>query len=225
VAGGSEAPATLRAKALAAASILACMQGEAGRGEALAQKAVVLAEQSGDREGRVFALLMLSFAARSRGEHGASAARAETAAEQVRALADDEIPPFLRPFVLNCVGHEAYELGDCSRAEVILKEALERWRRLGAPLGDRHSPGEAGDIAQARGDEAGAGALYRESLEYWQSQGELGAVEILTGVARLATREQPEAGRRHPGTVPARQERPGTGQGPGVPRRERHSSS
>jgi predicted ATPase/DNA-binding CsgD family transcriptional regulator len=192
VAGG-EAPAALRAKALAAASILACMQGEAGRGEALAQEAVVLAEQSGDNSGRVFGLLMLSFAARSRGEHEASAAHAETAAEQVRDLDDDELPPFLKPFVLNRVGHEAYELGDWSRAEAVLEEALERWRRLGAPWGTGIVLGKLGDVAQARGDQARAAALYRESLDFWQSQGELGAVEILTGVARLAAKEQPEA--------------------------------
>src|SRR3712207_2227274 len=48
VAGGDGAPAPLRVKALAGASILASMQGEAERGRELAQEAVALAEHSGD---------------------------------------------------------------------------------------------------------------------------------------------------------------------------------
>ena len=193
VAGGDDAPAPLRVKALYGASILASMQGEGRRGEALAREAVALAEHGGDNVGRVFGLLMLSFADHSRGDHGASAAHAEAAAEQVRALDDDELPPFLVAFVLNRVGHVAYELGDWSRAEAILEEALGGWRHLGNPWGTGIVLVKLGDIAQARGDEARAAALYRETLEYWRSQSELGAVEILTGIARLATKEQPEA--------------------------------
>ena len=67
VAGGSYAPAPLRVKTLGAASIVASMQGEVGRGDVLAREAVAVAEQSGDLAGRVWGLMMLSFADRCRG--------------------------------------------------------------------------------------------------------------------------------------------------------------
>jgi hypothetical protein len=96
-------------------------------------------------------------------------------------------------FALNRVGHEAYELGDWSRAEAVLEEALERWRRLGNPWGTGVVLGKLADVAQARGDDARAATLYHESLGLWRGQGnDLGAVEILTGLARLVAKGQPE---------------------------------
>jgi DNA-binding CsgD family transcriptional regulator len=190
---GSEAPAPLRVKALGSASIVASMQGEVGRGAALAHEAVELAERSGDRAGQVWGLLMLSFADRCRADHQAAMAHAEAAVEETHTLDDDDLPPFLRAIALNRLGHEAYELGNWSRAEAVLQEALERWRRLGNPWGIGVVLGKLADVAQARGDDARAAVLYRESLDFWWSQGELGAVEILTGLARLAAKkERPE---------------------------------
>jgi DNA-binding CsgD family transcriptional regulator len=93
----------------------------------------------------------------------------------------------------NCLGHEAYELRDWTRAEAVLKQALERWRHLGKPWGIGVVLGKLADVAQARGNVARAAALYRESLDSWQGQGsELITVEILTGLARLAAKDQPE---------------------------------
>jgi non-specific serine/threonine protein kinase len=190
---GSDAPAPVRVKALGSASIVASMQGAAGRGTSLARDSVALAEQSGDRPGRVWGLQMLSFADRCRGDHDAALVHAEAAAEQARALNDDALPPFLRALLLNRLGHEAYELGDWSRAEAVLEEALRRWRRLGNPWGTSVVLGKLADVAQGRGDDARAAALYRESLGLWWGQGnDLGAVEILTGLARLAAKDQPE---------------------------------
>jgi predicted ATPase/DNA-binding CsgD family transcriptional regulator len=209
VAGGDEGPGPLRVKALGSASIVASMQGEVGRGEVLAREAVELAEQSGDRAGRVWALLMLSFAERCRGDHQAAASHAEAAVEEARTLDDDDLPPFLRAFAFNRLGHEAYELGNWSRAEAVLQEALERWRRLGSPWGIGVVLGKLADVAQARGNAALAAALYRESLDSWWSQGELGAVELLTGVARLAAKNQPERAVRLFATAEAIQTRIG----------------
>jgi predicted ATPase/DNA-binding CsgD family transcriptional regulator len=192
VAGGGEAPAPLRVKALGSASIVASMQGEVDRGEALAREAVDLAEQSGDRAGRVWGLLMLSFADRCRGDHEVALAHAEAAVEHAQALDVDDLPPFLRAFVLNRLGHEAYELGDWPRAAAVLQEALDHWRRLGNPWGTGVVLGKLADVAQARGDGTRAAALYGESLDFWWSQGELGAVEILTGLARLVAKGRPE---------------------------------
>jgi predicted ATPase/DNA-binding CsgD family transcriptional regulator len=192
VAGG-EALAPLRVKALGTASIVASMQGEIERSEALAREAIALAEHSGDGAGRVWGLLMLSFAERCRGDHEAALAHAEAAAAQARALDEDDLPPFLRAFILNRLGHEAYELGAWTRAEAVLEEALERWRSLGNPWGIGVVLGKMADVAQARGDDERAAALYRESLDFWQGQGsELITVEILTGLARLAAKNQPE---------------------------------
>jgi non-specific serine/threonine protein kinase len=194
LAGGSDAPAPVRVKALGSASIVASMQGDAGRGTALAREAVALAEQSGDHPGRVWGLQMLSFADRCRGDHESAAAHAEAAAEQARTLDDDALPPFLQAFVLNRLGHEAYELGDWSRAEAVLEEALDRWRRLGNPWGTSIVLGKLADVAQGRGDDTRAAALYHESLRLLRGQvNELGTVEILTGLARLAAKGQPEA--------------------------------
>jgi DNA-binding CsgD family transcriptional regulator/tetratricopeptide (TPR) repeat protein len=176
-------------KALGSASIGASMQGEVGRGEALAREAVELAEQGGDRAGRVWGLLMLSFAERCRANHEAALAHAEAAVKEARTLDDDDLPLFLRAIALNRLGHEAYELKDWPRAEAVLQEALERWRRLGSPWGIGIVLGKLADVAQARGDDERAAALYRESLDFWWSQGELGAVEILTGLGRLAAKK------------------------------------
>jgi predicted ATPase len=135
--GSDDASTPLRVKALGSASIVASMQGEIGRGAALAREAIALAEQSGDRAGRVWGLSMLSFAQRYRGDHQAAALHAEAAVVEARTLDDDNLPPFLRAVAFNRLGHEAYELGDWSRAEAILQEALERWRLLKRP-GNEH---------------------------------------------------------------------------------------
>ena len=193
VAGDVDAPDSLRVKALGAASIAASMQGEVGRGDALGREAVALAEQSGDEAGRVFALLKLSFADRCRGDHEESAEHAEAAVAQAQALEEDDLPPFLRAFTLNRLGHEAYELGNYSRAEAVLEEALDRWRSLGNPWGIGVVLGKLADVAQARGDNARAAALYGESLDFWSQGNELGAVEILTGLARLVANGHAES--------------------------------
>jgi predicted ATPase/DNA-binding NarL/FixJ family response regulator len=189
-----DAPAPLRIKALAGASMHTSMQGDAERGRELAQKAVALAEESGDSAGRVRGLLMLSFAERCRADHQTAATHAEAALSEARGLDDDELPPFLKAFVLIRLGHEVYELEDWSRAEEVLEEALVRCRRLGNSWGLGVTLGKLGDVAQARGDEARAAAFYREGLEHWQSQAdELGGVQILTGLARLVVGRKPEA--------------------------------
>ena len=209
-AGGNKIPTPPRVKALACASIVASMQGEVERGAALAREAIDLAEQSGDQAGRVWAFLNLSFADRCRGDHETAAAHAETAAEQARALDDDSLPPFLQAFVLQRLGHEAYELEDWSRAKPVLEEALERWRRLGNPWGIGVVLGKLADVAQARGDDARAAALYHESLGFWLGHGnELGTVEILTGLARLAAKGSPEGAVRLFATAEAVQRRIG----------------
>ena len=69
--------------------------------------------------------------------------------------------------------------------------------------------GKRADVAQARGNAALAAALYRESLDSWWSQGELGAVELLTGVACLAAKNQPERAVRLFATAEAIQTRIG----------------
>ena len=193
VEAGDDAPAPLRVKALCTASIVASMQGEVGRGDALGREAVVLAERSGDHAGRVWGLQMLSFAGRCRGDHEVALAHAEAAVKEARALEDGILPPFLMAFGFNRLGHEAYEMGDWSRAEAVLQEALEHWRRLGNPWGIGVVLGKLADVAQARGDNARAAALYRESLDFWSQGNDLGTVEILTGLARLAAKGQPEA--------------------------------
>ena len=136
---------------------------------------------------------MISFAERSRADHEAALAQAEAALAHARALDEDDLPPFLRALVHNRLGHEAYELGDWSRAESVLEEALERWRHLGNPWGMGIVLGKLADVAQARGEDAQAAALYRESLDFWLCHGnDLGIVEIFTGLARLAAKGSPE---------------------------------
>jgi hypothetical protein len=85
----------------------------------------------------VWGLSMLSFAQRYRGDHQAASLHAEAAVVEARTLDDEDLPPFLRAVAFNRLGHEAYELGDWSRAEAILQEALERWRLLKRP-GNEH---------------------------------------------------------------------------------------
>ena len=193
VACDTEVPDSLRVKALGTASIVASMQGDAGSGDTLGREAVALADQSGDLAGRVWGLLMLSFADRCRGDHEESVAHAEAAVAQARALDEDGLPPFLRAFTLNRLGHEAYELGNYSRAEAVLEEALESWRRLGNPWGISIVLGKLADVAQARGDVARAATLYGENLDYWSQANELGALEILTGLARLVAKGHAES--------------------------------
>jgi DNA-binding CsgD family transcriptional regulator len=158
---------------------------------------------------------MVSFAARCRGGHKEALTCAEVATEQARALGDDELPSFIRALILNRLGNEAYELGDWSRAEAVLQEALGHWRRLGA--GGRWQAGMVlgwlAVVAEARGDDARAAALYRESLQdfRWRKGDlELGAVGILTRLACLAvTNGQPEGAVRLFAVAEATQRRTG----------------
>ena len=187
-AAGSDVPAPLRVKALGTASLTASAHGEGGRGADLAWQAVVVAEQSGDLAGRAWGLLMLSFAERYRGDQEAALTHAEAAVAQARALGEDDLPPFLLGFLLSRLGQGAYERGDWSRAEAVLEEALERTRAVGDSWGIGVALGKLAAVAQARGDDARAAALYRECLgsPWWDRDNELGAAEVLAGVARLA---------------------------------------
>jgi predicted ATPase/DNA-binding CsgD family transcriptional regulator len=192
LADASDASLHLRAKALGAASILASYQGEFDRGTRLAQEAIDLAERSGDEAGRTWGLLNLSFADRCRGDHEAAADHADAALGAARELGDDGWSAFLLAIALNRVGHEAYEAGRWTDAEAALQEALERWRQRGYPWGIGIALAKLADVAQERGDEARAAALFAQSLEAWATQDiELGTVETLTGLGRLATRHHP----------------------------------
>ena len=93
---------------MGAASILASMQGEVGRGDALGRKAGALAEQSCDLAGRVWGLMMLSFADRCRGDHEKAAAHAEAAVKEAQTL-DDDLPH------LPQAGHKLAQRGDAFR--------------------------------------------------------------------------------------------------------------
>ena len=211
-AAGIDTPAPLRVKALGAASLAASVQGEVERGAALAREAVELAEQRGDQAGHMWGLLMLSFAERYRGDHEAAFVHAEAAVAQARALDEGDLPPFLLGFLLSRLGQGAYDRGDWSRAEAVLEEALGRCRRVGDSWGIGVNLGKLAAVAQARGDDARAAVLYSESLlgSWWSEDNELGTVEILTGLARLAAANgQPEGAVRLLAAAEATQERVG----------------
>ena len=192
LADAEDASPLLRAKALGAASILAGFQGECERGTGLAVKAVDLAERSGDAAGSTWGLLNLSFADRCRGDHEAAAVHAEAALGTARELGDDPWSAFLIAISLNRVGHEAFEAGNWPRAKATLREAVDRWRRLGYPWGIGIALAKLADVAQEQGDDAGAASLFAESQDTWAPQDiELGTLETLTGLGRLATKSQP----------------------------------
>ncbi len=187
-----DAPVPLRVKALGAASILASFGGDVERGATWARKTITLAEQSGDEAGRTWGLLNLSFADRCRRDHVSAAAHAEAAVLTADLLENDWWSAYLQAISLNRLGHEAYELGNWPRAEAVLAEALDRWRRLGYPWGSGVALAKLADVAQAQGDKPRAAALYAESLGYWPVlQNELSALEVLTGIARLVVRNDP----------------------------------
>lgn len=101
---------------------------------------------------------------------------------------------------------------------------LSSKRRSGASgaWGTSVVSGKLADVAQARGKDERAADHYRESLNLWwgQNNQELGSVEILTGLAILAIKGQPEGAvrlfavaeathgtcRPHPAAGSARQE-------------------
>lgn len=175
--------AAARAKALAAASIFAHVQGDGERALAAAEEALALArgQQAGFAEG--VALCMLGQLAAQRGDLERATAYVEEGVAQLRTVGE----PMIAASYLTMVGGIALERGDLERAKACGEESLAFARRTGADHPAAAALAVLAIVALLRGDLAGAESLGREQLLVWRRLGATSHLaESLEGLALTA---------------------------------------
>ncbi len=120
LARGKTAPELARVQAMAAAATLAWRQGDEAGTRALAEPAIPVLEQHGDRLGVASALSSLACAAQWRGDHETEARLWEQGGAIHRELGNERG----LGIILTNQGYAAIILGDYERAESVLREAL-----------------------------------------------------------------------------------------------------
>jgi predicted ATPase/class 3 adenylate cyclase/DNA-binding XRE family transcriptional regulator len=164
---GEPGVSAARAKALAAASLFAWVQGDNERALAAAEEALALArdQQAGWTAG--VALSMLGQVAWGRGDLERASAYLEEGVARLRAAGD----PALAAMYLTSLGAIALDRGDLERATTWCKENLALAQRARADFAVGIALRYLGEVARRRGDLAEAEALGREGLLVWQRLG------------------------------------------------------
>jgi predicted ATPase/DNA-binding XRE family transcriptional regulator len=156
----NELPASMRARALHAAGLLAQYQGDLGRAELLAAESLELYRSMGNGPGNVAALQALARIARMRGAHPASRALYEESLAVARETGDQRGIAESQLYL----GVGRWWLGDGSGARPLLEEALAMFRALGDARGTAEALNNLGWVSLTDGDAEGAWQLHDESL-------------------------------------------------------------
>lgn len=177
---GAAGSPTARARALLGAAGLAFGQADCAAATPLAEQALALWRQLGDRWGIANTLNLLGAIARARGAYDEAVPRFEEAARLFDALGDRAWAALAR-----CnLGVTAYWQGDLARAAIHLDRALVEYRALDDPWGIAVASSPRALVAADQGDLGGAVCLLRDSLAHWRA---LGTKEILADwLARTA---------------------------------------
>jgi non-specific serine/threonine protein kinase len=168
--------AARRARALAAAGVLALRQGDVAGAEARLAAALELHRAAGDRRGEAATLGELGVLAYERGD----VARAAALHEQALALQRGRDPGG----EADSLGHLAIvaaNRGDLPRAAALYEASLALHRRLGDPRGSASALAGLGRLAYDTGDYARAQALYEESLAHRRAVHERRGIAHATG--------------------------------------------
>jgi predicted ATPase/class 3 adenylate cyclase/DNA-binding CsgD family transcriptional regulator len=162
------APATVRAKALHGAGVLAHYQGDYDRAEALCTESLALYRKVGDERGVAGALSGLALAARTRGDYAAAQSTFEQALEIFRRLGDRQAVAR----TLDRLGLAVWFAGDDERFRVLVEESLAAFRELEDVEGIGLCLLHLGVVALSQGDPSSARPPLEESLAIWRELGD-----------------------------------------------------
>jgi predicted ATPase/class 3 adenylate cyclase/DNA-binding CsgD family transcriptional regulator len=168
LATGGRAAATVRAKALNGAGVLAHYQGDYARAEALCTDSLALYRRAGDERGVASALCGLALAARTRGDYLTAQTTFEEALEIFRRLGD-------RQGIARTLGRLALVVwfaGDDERFRILAEESLVAFRELEDVEGISLALLHVGLAALSQGDPARARPLLEESLAICRGLGD-----------------------------------------------------
>ncbi len=192
-AGGPGLPASLRAKALSGAGMLAMLQSDAPAARALLEESLTLWRASGDAQGAADALGMLAHAVHFEGDIPAMVALAGQSLAVYRELDDRRGVAG----ALGQLGHALWHQQEFPSARALLAEALALLRGLDEGQATwnpftsiTHVLWSLGNVARDQGDYAAARSLYGEGLAAAQEQGGAFHVAVLLdSFASLAAAE------------------------------------
>jgi ATP/maltotriose-dependent transcriptional regulator MalT len=180
LAGGGSASASVLAKALSGAGVLAHYQGDYGRAAELCGNSLQLSRRLEDKRGIAAALEGLALVARSGGRYAAARGMYEEAREIFRELGDE----WGVARSLHYEGISVWQQGKHAEARPLLEESLKLYRELG----DRQGiAGVLHLLRVAQDDYATARALCEESLDICREIGDKrGMARGLIGLGEVA---------------------------------------
>ncbi len=149
-----------RAKAAYGAGVLASLQGDYGRADALSRESLRLYRELGDALGTALSLNTLAFIIRNQGDYR----QARTLLEESLALSRRSGYKWAQAEALNIMGVAARRRGDHEQATAMFEESQALWRELGDKWGLAFSLGHLGVVARQQGDYDRARGLHEESL-------------------------------------------------------------
>lgn len=196
--------ASVRAKALRGAGVLASHQGDYERAATFLQESLVLLQQLGDKRGAALSLNNLGIVARNQGDYARATALYEEALVLWRELGDKR---GIAASVAN-LAIVARNQKDYSRATKLYEEGLLLFRQLGNKMGMAITLNNLGVIAEDQGNYERAIMLYKESLVLHNELGnKLGTWGCLSNLAAVAGEQgQPERAARLFGAAEALRE-------------------
>jgi predicted ATPase/DNA-binding CsgD family transcriptional regulator len=168
VAGGGDAAATVRAKALNGAGILAHYQGDYARAEALCAGSLALYRHAGDDRGAASALSGIALTARTRGDYETARSTFGEALEISERLGDRQAVAR----TLDRLGVAVWFAGDDKRARTLVEQSLAAFRQLEDVEGVGLSLLDLGLISLSQGDDARALPLLEQSLAICRELGD-----------------------------------------------------
>lgn len=177
------AQASVRAKALRGAGVLASHQGDYERAATFLQESFTLLQQLGDKRGAALSLNNLGIVARNQGDYARATALYEEALALWRELGDQRgIAASLANLAIVARNQKDY-----SRATKLHEESLLLFRELGNKMGMAVTLNNLGVIAEDQGNYERAATLYKESLVLRNELGDkLGALGCLSNLAAVA---------------------------------------
>jgi predicted ATPase/DNA-binding CsgD family transcriptional regulator len=179
-------PASVRAKLLEGAGLLASQQGEYGRAVALREMALALSRAVGDRFGIARGLTSLGVVKAFQGDSLRAAVLLEEGLALFRELGDT----WSIALALRNLGRVAVREGDQQRAIALSEESLALSRQLGDKWGIAWSLHDLGDVLGRQGDSARAAVLLEESLALRRELGDKrGTAWTLNSLARVTHAE------------------------------------
>lgn len=179
----SNVSASVRAKALRGAGVLANYQNDHERAHALLQESLALLRQLGDKRGIAVSLNNLGIAARNWGDHAQAAVFYEEGLALWKELGDKR---GIAASLVN-LAIVARSQRDYARATTLYEEGLSLFRELSNKLGIAITLNNLGVLAEDQGNYERAVALYKESLSLHHELGnKLGISGCLSNIAAVA---------------------------------------